>query len=159
MFRLNAIHNVEIVAEKIRKVGGGMREYMAETLNAAMTQDVRPIWDKHISLAALSKDELAALDYPYATRHGIDSGPDPDYDVHTVSGSMVAGTRVENSAVAGNPAVQLICDSPHYEFIRYGTRWMRPRDPGGQTLAEALPAIQSRFESAAHGATIEFFGS
>ena len=159
MFRLNAIHNVEIVADKIRRFGGGMREFMAETMTDAMTDDVLPIWNQHVTIAALSKAELAAMDYPYSTRHGQDSGPGPDYDVHEVSGSLVAGTSVEESSVAGNPAVRLINTSTHYEFIRYGTRYMRPRDPGGQTLAEALPAIKERFGEAVHGARLEFFGS
>lgn len=159
MFRLNALHNVEIVANKIRNMGGGMRDYMADVMADAMKDDVEPVWFRHISLPALTQAELAAMDYPYSTRHGIDSGPDPDYDVHTVSGSLVSGTSTEQSSVAGNPSVILKCESPHYEFIRYGTRWMRPRDPGGQTLAEALPAIKARFETAVQGAHLEFFGS
>ena len=159
MFRLNAIHNVEIVADKIRNFAGGMRGFMSQTLADAMVDDVLPKWNEHVTLPALTRQELAALDYPYSTRHGQDSGPSPDYDVHEVSGSLVAGTSVEESSVAGNPAVRLINSSPHYEFIRYGTRLMRPRDPGGQALAEALPAIKERFAENVHGARLEFFGS
>lgn len=153
------IHNLEIVIDKIRSFGGGARTYLTNELLDVMQNDVKPIWDKHTTLPALSKKELRDMDYPYSTRHGKDSGPSPDYDVHTVSGSLVAGTVIEQADVAGNPAVRMICTSADYEFIRYGTRYMRPRDPAGETLAEALPAIKSAFTDALHGARVEFFGS
>jgi len=81
----------------------------------------------------------------------------PDYDVHEVSGDIVAQTQIEEADVAGNPVVRLVNRSAHYEMIRYGTRYMRLRDPGGEALAEAVPDVKDTFAEGVHDATIEFF--
>jgi len=49
------------------------------------------------------------------------------------------------------------CTSPHYIFLRYGTRYMRIRDPAGAALAEAMPDIRKRFTSEVKQAIINIY--
>lgn len=151
------VHNVEIIAGNIRAMGGGMRKYMQTVLTEAMTEDVMPRWTEHITRQALSPQERRSLDYPWSTRHGKDSGPYPDTDIGEDTGSIVSSTTIESGDVAGNPSVRMINTSSHYEYIRYGTHSMRPRDPAGEAMGEALPAIQTRFSEEVQAGAIHLF--
>lgn len=156
---LRMVHNVQIVISKIRSFSGGFKPYMSQLLLDAMNDDVMPRWKANVTLADHSLRELAELGHPYSKKYPADSGPHPDYDVHEQSGELVSSTVVEVSSVGGNQAVRLVNSSAHYEYVRYGTRTMRPRDPGGEALADAMPDIKARFAEGVQGAAIEYFES
>lgn len=147
------VHNAVVVISKIRSFGGGFEQYMQSLLADAMNDDIMPKWLEHVTLADHSLRELAELGHPYSTRYPKDAGPHPDYDVHEQSGELVASTTIQT----GPNEIRLINTSAHYEYIRYGTRYMRPRDPGGEAMIEALPAIKQRFAEGVRGATIQWF--
>lgn len=151
------VHNVEAVATRIRQMGGGFRTYMQTILQEAMTDDVEPKWTEHITKESLPPHERRELDYPWSTRHAKDSGPYPDTDVGEYTGALVAASHIEQGDVAGNPSIRLVNTCSHYEELRYGTRYMRPRDPAGEAMGEALPAIQDRFKEMIQAGAIHLF--
>lgn len=153
------IHNLDIVMRRIRAVGGGAAKYMADVLERSMRQDVWPRWIEQISLQDHTLEDLRALGHPYSTRFGTDSFVHPDSEVHEQSGSLIQGTRIETLNTPQGPAVRLVNSSPHYVFLRYGTRTMRMRDPGGAALALALPAIRRRIAEEVKHAIVQIYTS
>lgn len=149
-------HNLDIVIKRIKAVGGGAPTYMKKILNEAMTEDVLPEWKKHIGLSDHTLKELAKLGYPYANRLPPDSFVHPDSEVHIQSGDFIASTTVNEVNTGGGYKVQLTTANPVYEYLRYGTALMRPRDPGAATMRDALPKIQKRFAEKVKDAIIEY---
>lgn len=158
MFKI-VVHNLDVVVRGLNNFGNNARRRMDDVLQTVMAEDVMPKWMEHVTLAALSLKDREMMGYPYSVLHGKDSGPEPDYDVHEVTGSLVSSSTVESDEIGGNPTVRLVNTSPHYELIRYGTRFMRPRDPGNETLQEALPGIKDRFASEIEAGVVELFES
>ena len=138
------IHNLDIVMDKIKAIGGGAPKYMAEVLMRCMTDDVWPKWIEHINLQDHSLEDLRKLGHPYSVRYSTNSFVHPDTQVHTQSGDLMDESKIVSVTTPTGPAVRLINTSPHYVFLRYGTQTMRMRDPGGAALGEALPAIRRR---------------
>ena len=101
--------------------------------------------------------ELAAMDHPYARRHGgltLHAGPsrymeDGAQTVHSQSGAMARALR---SAFIpgrrGDPAFRVWLDRsvPEVDFVLGGTRTMLPRDPLGS--AARAPGTQSEIKKA-----------
>lgn len=150
-------HNLDIVIRRIKSVGGGAPGYMKKLLNSAMEEDVVPEWKKHIGLTDHTLQELAKLGYPYARRCPTDSFVHPDSEVHIQSGDLIAATEVNEIDANGQYAVRLANTNPVYEYLRYGTALMRPRDPAAATMRDALPKIKSRLSEGVKNAVIEYF--
>lgn len=151
------VHNLDIVIKNLKAVGGGAASYMTDVLNRCMTIDVWPRWVNHINLTDHSLEDLAKLGHPYSTRFGVDSFLHPDSEVHKQSGSVFETSRIVNASDSSSTKVQIVCTSPHYIFLRYGTRYMRMRDPGGATLGEALPDIKRRFATEVKQAIVKLY--
>jgi hypothetical protein len=151
------IHNLDIVINKLRSVGGGAPQYMREVLDRAMREDLWPAWIEHISLDDHSLEELAKLGHPYSRRYEVDSFIHPDSEVHAQTGSFREASSIRNTEGPKGPVVQLVNTSPHYVFLRYGTRTMRMRDPGGAAMLQALPKIQKRFADEVKQAVIDYY--
>jgi len=146
------IHDLEISIAKLRSIGGGAAAYLKRTLMDAMTLDVMPEWQKFVGLDDHSLKELDALGNPYSTRYGTDSFVHPDEYVHIQSGDLEHSSRIEDHG----DSVQLVNQSEHYKYIRYGTSVMRMRDPAGAAMRDALPKIKKRFAEAVRGALIDY---
>lgn len=136
-----------------------MPKYMQEVVNRVVTEDVWPIWIKHISLNDHSLEDLAKLGHPYSTRYGANSFAHPDSEVHTQSGNLVETSHIVNTATTTGCSTSIINDSPHYIFLRYGTRTMRMRDPAGATMGEALPLVKKRLKEEVKNAIITLMRS
>lgn len=145
------VHNLEIVLDKITKFGGGAEGYLGDLLFQAAHDDLWPRWIAQISLTDHTLQQLADLDYPYSTRYDIDSFVHKDEFVHEQSGNLVESSSIERVNKNGKVEVRIINKSPHYIFLRYGTYKMRPRDPGGAALRDAMPAIRERFKAGLKG--------
>ncbi len=146
-------HNLEVSIEKIRSIGGGAEAYMAQLVRDAMREDVWPQWVRHISLDDHTLEDLRKLDHPYSTRYGADSFVHKDEDVHIQSGDLLNASHI----VEPRPGVmQIINTAREYVYLRFGTRKMRPRDPGSAAMRDALPAIKKRFAAGIKSAIIKY---
>lgn len=150
------IHNLDVVVDKLTKLGGGASKFMGDVVERAMREDVWPRWVKQISLSDHTLEELALLGHPYSTRYATDSFAHPDEQVHIQSGNLLEGSRIERKDTAGVVSVQLVNDAPEYVDLRFGTSRMRIRDPGGAALRDALPAIKARFKEEVKAAVISY---
>ena len=149
-------HNLDIVIRRIKAVGEGAPKYMQDVLNRVMAEDIWPLWIKQISLQDHSLEDLAKLGHPYSTRFGADSFVHRDVEIHQQSGDLVQSSRIIQRIGSGEVTCVLANSSPHYIFLRYGTRNMRIRDPAGEVMKTALPLIKKRFANEVRGAIIEF---
>jgi hypothetical protein len=151
------VHNLDVVIRNIKAIGGGAPRYMNDVLTRCMSIDVWPRWVNHIKLTDHSLEDLARLGHPYSTRFGVDSFMHPDSEVHKQSGSVFESSRIVDSTSNGEVRTAIMCTSPHYIFLRYGTRFMRMRDPGGAALGEALPDIKKRFATEVKQAIVKLY--
>jgi hypothetical protein len=147
-----AVRGLDVVLRNLRAIGGGAKEYMMSVLEEVMEQDVKPLYLKHIGLTDHSLEELRKLGHPYSRRFGADSFVHPDDYVHKQSGRLVSMTYSETA----DDSVRLISEAPEYLYLRFGTSKMRMRDPGGDVLQEALPAIKSRVSARMKDAFVEY---
>jgi hypothetical protein len=152
-------HNLDVVIANLRSLGGGAGKYIEDVLDRCLTLDIWPRWISHISLTDHSLEDLRELGHPYSTRFDVDSFVHPDSEVHKQSGSLVEGSHIERSATADGASVKISNTSPHYIFLRYGTRNMRMRDPAGATMKDALPDVQRRLHEEIRGAIISLMTS
>lgn len=104
---------------------------------------------QNISLSDHSLSDLAALDHPYARRHGSirlhergsNSIANPAFRVHSQSGAMLQALRQGPTASGYGWRVEIDGNAaPHAKFVIYGTKVMLPRDVIHST-AEA-PAVR-----------------
>jgi hypothetical protein len=151
------VHRLAIVLDKIRAVGGGAPAYMSKVLGRVMSDDIWPAYVEHISLQDHSLEDLRKLGHPYAIRFGVDSFIHPDSEVHEQGGSLSESSHIVMASSGGMTSAKIICTSPHYIFLRYGTRFMRMRDPGGAALIEALPKIRKRFATEVKAAIVKIY--
>lgn len=141
------VHDIDLVIKKIKNMGGpNATKVLIDTINDAMREDVYPLWIRNISLDDHTLADLRKAGHPYATRYGKDSFAHPDFDVHRQSGGLLTGSSIIEAS-SENPRVVINESAPEYVYLRYGTSVMRIRDPGGEAMAEALPAIRRRFAS------------
>lgn len=88
--------------------------------------------------------QLAAMDHPYATRHGSIQASDPN-EVGRNTGSLYSSVKTrpegEGQALYFDESV-----APHARAILQGTGTMLPRDPVGPVVS--LPANQEAILSA-----------
>lgn len=138
-------------------VAFNLRQLQGPALNAATTAAVQALGE--VALHALKQNTtrrdhtlagLAALDHPYASRHGsITIHRDKPYVVHTHSGRMAAsvdGQLVLRPGGAGGGSqakfkLGFIRGAPNYaRFVVQGTRVMHGRDVVRQTVQE--PAVK-----------------
>lgn len=148
-------HNLDIAIRRIKAIGGGAPKYMNEVLNRVMHEDIWPRWIANISLQDHSLADLANLGHPYSTRFDVDSFIHPDSEVHKQSGSLVENSHIVSTITPGGCSVKLTNTSPHYIFLRYGTRYMRMRDPAGETMRQALPYVKRRLTEEIKAAVIK----
>jgi hypothetical protein len=152
-------HRLTIVINRIKSLSAAMPQYMEDVMMRCMTDDIIPFWRQHIGLQDHSLEELAKLGHPYSRRFAVDSFIHPDSEVHEQSGSVMESTQIVADSVPGGRRVRLICTSPHWIFLRYGTRTMRMRDPAGVTMRDALPKIKARIHREIRGAIVEYMKS
>lgn len=150
------IHNVKATFRRVTVIGGGAPKYMMDVLERAMTQDVWPNWIKQISLNDHTLEDLAALGHPYSQRFAKDSFVHPDEQVHTQSGDLRAESKIELHPE--RMSVQLTNNSREYIYLRFGTRLMRMRDPGGAALRDSYKAIKQRIEREVRNAIFDLVG-
>jgi hypothetical protein len=146
------VRGLDIVFRNLGAIGGGAKEFMMSVLEEVMEEDVKPLYLKHIGLSDHSLEELRKLGHPYSRRFGADSFVHADDYVHKQSGRLVSMTYTETS----DDSVRLISEAPEYLYLRFGTSRMRMRDPGGDVLKEALPAIKSRVAGRMKNAFVEY---
>ncbi len=152
-------HNLDVVIKRIKAVGGGAPRYMQEVLGRCMNDDIWPLWIKNISLQDHSLADLRRLGHPYAVRFDVDSFVHPDSEVHKQSGSLVESSHVNTTSDGGSCRVTLSNNSPHYVFLRYGTRKMRMRDPAGEVMRLARPLIEKRIAEEIKNAVVQILTS
>jgi hypothetical protein len=153
------VHNLKVTIKNIVAIGGRAEQYMSEVLDRIMTKDVWPRWVNHITLEDHSLDDLRRLGHPYAVRFPVDSFLHPDSEVHRQSGSVAESSRIYATTGSGEASIRLVCTSPHYIFLRYGTRYMRMRDPAGAALAESINDIRNRFADEVRDAIVQIYTS
>lgn len=86
---------------------------------------------KHASLTDHSLKDLADMGHPYSKRKSKDSGPHPDYEVHSQSGDLldnIIKNGYTTNAMAGVEVGVLESDVPYIKYLIEGTPTMRPRD-------------------------------
>jgi hypothetical protein len=152
-------HNLDVVINRIKAIGGGAQKYFEEVLGRCMNDDVWPLWIKHISLQDHSLEDLRKLGHPYSTRFDVDSFMHPDSEVHRQSGSLIEGSHITTVSTTGSCTVQLSNSSPHYVFVRYGSRTMRMRDPAGTVMRLGRPLIEKRIQDEIKGAIVKILVS
>ncbi len=80
-----------------------------------------------LSSGTTSSAELAAMDHPFATRHG--SPQMPEVPINRQSGEFVSSWETDGPYDAGGGiGAELRNVSPHAEFLEHGTRVMFARD-------------------------------
>ena len=94
--------------------------------------------------------DLAALDHPYARRHGVGAGPHPDYEVHRQQGDLQDGLRSEHEGTwrNGQVASEVHDDAEHLWHLLQGTERMRPRDFASAAILQNLGAFEDRYRRA-----------
>jgi hypothetical protein len=126
----------KIVAKNIIAYGGGFLKKFDKTMT-----EVATILDRQITKNMSRKDytlkELAAMDHPFAKRHGSKGRPiyDPYWMVHTRSGRLLKAkkkgttkakfngtTLIASAYVSINPG-----EAPHALYVIFGTSRMIPR--------------------------------
>lgn len=126
----------ELIAENILAYGGGFLRTVDKTM-----QQVRQMMDEkltiNISLTDHSLKDLAAMDHPYARRHGPKGKQihDPYYQVHEQSGELRSSKKsgiVEASVQDGRlRAIAYVgfdeTAAPHALHVVFGTSKMIPR--------------------------------
>jgi hypothetical protein len=147
------IHEIDVFIKGLTAIGGGAPKYLDAVLWRCMNLDVWPLWIKQISLSDHTLEELRRLGHPYSKIYGKDSFVHPDDVVHIQDGGLLGGSKIEKSK--DGLGWQLINDAPEYIQLRYGTKYMRIRDPGGAALFYALPLIKKRFGDEVKGAIIQ----
>jgi len=99
---------------------------------------------KHASLTDHSLKDLADMDHPYSTRKSKDSGPHPDYEVHSQSGELkdnILKNGYATNTMAGVEVGVLESDVPHIKYLIEGTVKMRPRDFISHAAVESTDGI------------------
>jgi hypothetical protein len=149
--------NVTIMA--VGKLGMTLRTAQEAAVNAAGNL-LREACRESLSLTDHTLDDLAALDHPYARRHGsirihggdlrggwIRTGED---QVHAQSGRLRAALRGGPVTRQGGPGYEVWVDqavAPHWRDVVQGTLHMLPRDPlwetaqGPKTIYEMRRAV------------------
>jgi hypothetical protein len=132
----------------LHKLGISERRAAVEAANAA-GKILQSKVIQNISLRDHTLAQLAAMDHPYARRHGSirihrkgsTALVHPEYRVHTQSGALLNAVRV--APASSRPHWRLWLDkgvAPHAEYVIHGTRVMLPRDVLWDTAK--APAVQ-----------------
>lgn len=99
---------------------------------------------KHASLTDHSLKDLADMGHPYSTRKSKDSGPHPDYEVHSQSGTLqenIIKNWYSTNTMAGVEVGVLESDVPYIKYLIEGTAKMRPRDFISHSAIESTDGI------------------
>ena len=99
---------------------------------------------KHASLTDHSLKDLADMGHPYSTRKGKDSGPHPDYEVHSQSGTLqenIVKNGYLTNTMAGIEVGVLESDVPYIKYLIEGTAKMRPKDFISHSAIESTDGI------------------
>jgi len=131
------ISGTQLVAGNITRFGGGFIKHVNTTMKLVESMLDRRV-TRNISLTDHSPSDLAALDHPYASRHGSKGLQihDPYWSVHSQSGNLLRSKKsgTEKASVTGGnlkaSAFVGINDNgaPYAIYIIYGTSKMIPRD-------------------------------
>ncbi len=135
------VHNIEITLRYLKDLGPRGAQGLDDTMCRAMNLDLYPAWVKQISFTDHSLQDLARLGHPYSKRYSKDSFVHPDDVVHIQDGALLAGSSIRKT----DRGYDLVNTTPEYVYLRYGKGRMRMRDPGGEAMRLALPAIRKRF--------------
>lgn len=94
--------------------------------------------------------DLRRLDHPYAQRHGLGSGPHPDYEVHNQSGELHDTLRTEHEGrwLNGRLASEIHDDAGHLWHVLQGTEKMRPRDFASAAILQEIGDSETRYRAA-----------
>lgn len=99
---------------------------------------------KHASLTDHSLKDLADMGHPYSTRKSKDSGPHPDYEVHSQSGTLqenIIKNGYATNTMAGVEVGVLESDVPYIKYLIEGTVKMRPKDFISHSAIESTDGI------------------
>ena len=87
---------------------------------------------QNVSLRDHTLSQLAAMDHPYARRHGsIRVHQSRPYSVHSQSGKMLRSIKGKSVKSGKYPAFKVMTDlrtAPHARYVIQGTKVMLPRD-------------------------------
>lgn len=145
-------HTVNILIDKLTAMGEGSPEFLHDVLGRCMREDLWPSWVEQITAGRYTLDELAKLGHPYSTRYGTDSFTQPDAIINQQEGVLLGASSIQETA----DGFQITNTSDEYVYLRYGTRLMRMRDPGGGAFDNALPKIKKRFATEIKDAIVNF---
>jgi len=124
------VGSIDAAVIDLGKVGVLLQKAALEGLRAAgqaLAQDVRA----NLSWTCHSLDDLAALDPPYAKRHGtIQIHRERPYGVHTQSGALLAATKdAASGGLSDHYEVWFdLGAAEHARWVVEGTKYMLPRD-------------------------------
>ena len=119
----------------VRKLGRVTHDAQIQSLEAA-SEVLKTAVRQHLSISKYTLDELAAMDHPYARRHGgIRVNAGRPWMVHKRSGKM-AGAVTSRTFKDKTPSVRVGLNygqNRYFKFVIQGTRVMLPRDTLYQT--------------------------
>jgi hypothetical protein len=141
----------DVVAANIQKFGGGFLKHVEKVMGVVVDMLDEDI-THNIGLTDHTLAELAALDHPYATRHGPQGMPihNPPWLIHNQGGRLLSSKKrgvsdatIVNGSLAVSGYVQLDDTiAPHALYLIWGTSKMVPRDALSGSLYD--PKFQSR---------------
>jgi len=158
-----AVDGVDLVINNIKAFGGGFVKHVNTTMSK-LAKGLHKVVKRNISWHDHSLADLAALDHPYAKRHGDIYLHHPPYLVHTQSGQLLSSLfektedavfafgRLDASAIVGNDTSV----APHAQDVIFGTSVMLPRDYLEGSLQEYLPEAKGVLEKNLRDAVTNF---
>ena len=117
------------IARNVLRIQRGVQQFTERNMWRILANRVLEEAIDATSLSDHTLEDLASMGHPYSRRFPKDSGPHEDALIHhqTELGGFVDAFETDIDTTSGSVRFRLRNTSPHWQYLKYGTKNMRPR--------------------------------